>query len=486
MINIQIIPFLPFIALILVIFLDKYPRLFVVRQNISPLFATLFLFTAFGLKNIKNSISLNILDLPNNFSFVLLFNDRQMLFLLLVGLMWFLVSIYSRRYFAITEDIRIKQFNILFLLVIGFLSGLVLSKNLLTALLFYQLLSLIIYLFSNNFASRASSVAIRYFGFFVLSTSSLLFLAAALIFKISGTVDFIGGGVFSGSAIDIWQFGALLFFYVLSLALIAFVPIYWFFGKLYHLSPPAIIIALLGFSLSSLILLFKVIVYIFGMKLFAFFMSQLNDHGLITIAIGFNLLALALLTIFSKNLKQMLTFLFFNQLIMVVMALLVFGVNPRKMQIMITSFTLSQMLIFFAIGNINLYLSGSQEKTINGIFHKLKITILLLIFTLLNFSGLVPAVGMIEKYWLFKEVITNRSFIGAGVVLLNILLCLVCSAKMIYPMLEISAKNSSEEKNGTEEIAREIELDLSLILPIVVLSCIIFALAFPPVANFFM
>ncbi len=488
MIKIQLLPFLPFIALLLVFCLNKFSKFENLSHKISALLAILFLITSFELKHTHN-LSLSFLKFLGGFDFAFLFDVSQMLFLLLLGVFWLLICLQGNRYFIITEDPRKDQFHSLLLLIVGFLAAIILSKNLLTILLFYQLLACAIYFTANYFSPTRSVKSAQYFGLFIIATSSLLFLAAALTFKISGHIDFAQIGILSGvftNPIDIWQFSLLLFFYISSIAIIAFVPLYLFFGNLYYLNPPVIIITLLGFAFAALVILFKVITYIFGTKLLTIFMPQINHHNLLTGVIALNLLTLAILAIASKNLKQILTWLFFNQMIVVIMAFIVFGLNPKQMAITIVSFVLGQLLIFIAVGNINLYLRASEDKTLNGIFYKLKITILGLIFAVINLSGLIPATGMAEKYWLFKVAINDKSLVNGLVLLTNIILCLICVARMIYPMLEISSKNNNTKNYEiAKKIGWEIEWDLSLVLPALLLPAILVVIAVPFVTEFF-
>ncbi|MES2678134.1 MAG: hypothetical protein V4612_07505 [Pseudomonadota bacterium] len=484
MIKFQLIILLPFIALLLILLFNKFPKIENFGYKISTLLAILFLIFSFKLKNLANAISFTFLKLPGNFNLAFLFDANQVLLLSTLGIFWITACLNFDRYFLNSADQKRAKFHILLLLTIGFLAAIILSKNLLTILLFYQFLCATIYFAARYFSPSRSVKAAKYFGFFILATSSLLFLAAALTFKISGNINFIQDGVFAGSKIDIWQFSLLLFFYILAIAAIAFMPFYLFFGNLYYLNPPAILLVLLAFAFSALIILFKVISYIFGAKLLAVFMPQINHYNLLTGILALNLLALALLAIASKNLKQILTWLFFNQMIAVIMAFIIFGLSQRQMQIVIVSFVLTQLLIFSAVGNINLYLRALEDKTLNGIFYKLRITILGLIFALLNLSGLIPAIGMVEKYWLFKVAFNDKSLLNALLLLTNIGLVLICIFRMVYPMLEISEKKSKNDEI-IKKIAWEIEWDLNLILPLLILPVILLMMAIPMVTEFF-
>ncbi len=482
MIKFYFLPFLPFMALLCAWacgklptkLVERFPALTNLAGHISALFAIIFLVAALGIRRIKNSLTLDLFELPNNFNIAFSFDSRQMFFLLVLGGFWLFTVLHSNRYFSIVKDKKKGQFNILFLAIIGFISCIILSKNLLTAALFYQFLAVIIYYTANFFTTKQTQKSVKYFGFFTVFTSSLLFLAAALTFKISGQIDFMLGGVFDETTINLWEFCLLLFFYILAIASMAFVPFHLLFGNLYYLSPPAIIATVLSFSMAILILFYKVVFYIFGIKLFINFMEQINSFNLVTIILAMNLLALPIFALLSKNLKQILTLLLFNQVIAVIMAFMIFGLSAKKMQVVIASFVFGQLLIFIAVGNINLYLKESKDKAMNGVFYKLRLTVLALIFALLNLTGIIPSAGMSEKYWLFRDIMHNNSWINGSVVVTNIILCLICSVKILYPMLEIRKEvaQSSEEQN-------QVEHDLSLISPILILPAGLFALLLP-------
>jgi len=475
MIKSQLIPFLPIAALLLVFGLNKFPALFIkLSSKISILFAVLFIASCFTLKGLKQVTLINIL-VSKNLGLVWSLGESHLLFLLLIGCFWLTLEVYARQYFLQNDDKKIAEFRTLFLATITTLTFLVLSQNLLSALFCYQLLVVILCFFVGQFIPKISRKSAKNFSLFVLSSAIFLPIAAALTYKITGNLNFVEGGVVD-SQISLWKYSLLFSFYAISLALIAFVPAYLLFGNLYYLSPPVIIAILPSFALGVLLLLFKVIFYILGQKLFLSFTNSIDYHHLLTIVLALNLLVSGLMAIFSKNLKQILIFIFFNQLIFVMIEFFNFGLSARHMQISIISFVLSQVLIFFTVGNISLYLKNSGDKTLNGIIYQLRITILVLVFALLNLSGIVPAVGILEKFWLVKAVISGKSLANGLLMLLNLALYLICVTKVVYPMIENFAKNQDKEKSN---IAKEIELNLSLMVPILIIPAILFILAFP-------
>jgi formate hydrogenlyase subunit 3/multisubunit Na+/H+ antiporter MnhD subunit len=87
----------------------------------------------------------------------------------------------------------------------------------------------------------------------------------------------------------------------------------------------------------------------------------------------------------------------------------------------------------------------------------------LLILAFLNIIGLAPTIGGVEKYLVLKQIIAQGNLIAGIIFILNTILMVVLLLKIIYPMFEIAIKDGSDREY---EIAKDIEYDLSLILPI--------------------
>lgn len=489
MFKFQLIPFLPFIALILNFLTSLSTKKSLtenLRNKISLFFAALLIIGGISVRNLDQSLTINLFNLSNGFSFELSLHSSCAFLIEALGIFWFLLAVYSDRYFSTNQGQSRSVVGSQILIVVGFLSAIILSKNFLTALLFYQLLALTSYLVAKYHSTPKGAKSVNNFGIFLIGSSSLLFLAVALIFKISGQMDFVFGGIFNSAQMPVGHFGKILIFLAISILSIAFTPFYLFFNKLYSLKPPIIILTLVSFGFAILSLFFKIIIGIFGIKFFANLFEQINHYNSISIILGFNLLVSAVFALLSSNLKQILTLLFFNQLILAIFAFLTFGLGYKQMQIVILSFVFSQVLIFICVGNINLYLKNSGTKSLSGIFRALPLSSLAFIFALLSFVGLVPALPLFEKYYLFKNIWQSEDWIHATILIANVGTCFLCVIKIIYPMLvSTNKRNNSDFQIIAKNEARKIERNLSLTLPMLLIPLILFVFSFPPIFNFF-
>jgi multicomponent Na+:H+ antiporter subunit D len=447
---------------LIAVFVSTLPKKYlIVTSKIFPLLAFLFLYLLYS----SSYGASEILNLgQGGLALALEFDYSAKIFLFLIGALWFLFSIYAPRYFILARHKNPDQFNILLSSLILLLTLIILSKNLITALLFYQILAVVIYYFANILIIKTGKKSAENFSFLMLSSPIFLFIATALTYKITGSVEFSPKGVFFASQLSEIKTIVIIGLYFLALCAIAFVPLYLLYRNLYYLtSPVSSAILLLGFGFINLLLLFKVINLIFGAKIFFLLLDNINYYNWIIIAIGLNLIATAILAILAKNLKQILNFLFFNQLIWVIFSFVALRFASQNMVISLFSFVFSFAVIFFCVGNISLYLIEAKEKHLNGILYKLRISVALLILAFLNIIGLAPTIGGVEKYLVLKQIIAQGNLIAGIIFILNTILMVVLLLKIIYPMFEIAIKDGSDREY---EIAKDIEYDLSLILPI--------------------
>jgi len=286
-------------------------------------------------------------------------------------------------------------------------------------------------------------------------------------------VEFSADGIINNS-LSWGGYAVLITLYLIGFAAIVFVPIYLLYARLYYLASPIIIITFVtSYGLVSLFMLLKVITNIFGIEVLIYYNNQIS-YGLgAKLILALNLLISMGFALAGKNLKKILIYLFFNQLIFTILTFFIFQLAIYPIIVTIFSFVLSQVLIFFCVGNINLYLLNSKEKSLKEIFWKLKITISFLIFALLNMVGVIPGVGFAAKYYLIKEIIESQSFFAGSIVVINITLNIVCITQILRPMLTRRSK-VVERKNY--EISKEVDLDPGLFLAILFISLIIIML----------
>ncbi len=411
--------------------------------------------------NYDGNLSLiSIMDLNKNLDIGFSVTNISLIIALIVTFIWLVITIYSNEYFIFIDDKRFFAFKISSILLVEIIILITFSKNLLSLFLFYQCLIFCLYFFSTYFMYDKDSKASHYFIFSLLASSFFMFLAMVLTYKITGTTEFSNDGIFKNLSYK--KYFALLILFILSIASIAIAPLHILYKKLYSLNSPIIIMVfVISYGLVSLLILLKIILNIFGFEYFISNTTQFNFSYILNVIIAINLLLSGFLALIQNNIKKILIFLFFNQLIFAFFLFLILNQSIDQFIIVIVSFILSQTLLFLCLGNINIYLLKSEEKSMTGVFYKLKSTSILLSFALFSLIGVAPSIGFIEKYLLVENYLINDFDFNLLIIFANIVLIGVAVIRIIYPL---SGKDTNQNKHDIQ-LARSIDLNISLMLP---------------------
>jgi formate hydrogenlyase subunit 3/multisubunit Na+/H+ antiporter MnhD subunit len=494
---------LPLLNYLLISFCLRLPKLVNFICKLTP-----FLFLA-GLAGLYQKIKYDNPDLilfaaTTQINLAIGIDKISLIFLFLLNFIWLIFVFYSQRFLdLIPDDNPAKEsnsFKSFFALIIFFTNLVIISKNLISILFFYDCLLIFCYLFSSKFFYKEQNKFSYFFTAIIYLESIFLFLAIIATWKFSGQIDFAAGGIISakiGSA----RYGLLLILYLSGLFLCVFIPSYVFYRKANF--DPLVIYPLffIAYGISTLCIFIKLLAFVFGFEALAKNAIFLQSIAWILL---FNLTLTSIFLLFSKGLKASFFYLFFHQFLFALFAILIFATfDESKIFLTLFSFLLSFTLIFLCISNFVLYLSKSKARWIGGIFYDLKITSFLLIFGVLNLSGVVPGISMVEKFFLLKILVQKKLLIPQIIFALNFVTLIFFAGKIFYPLF-VTAKGSKKDKKKesagvkitgrsaggntreiAKEIAKEIDLDSGLILTALIVGISVFSglVFFPLLIN---
>jgi NADH:ubiquinone oxidoreductase subunit 2 (subunit N) len=140
-------------------------------------------------------------------------------------------------------------------------------------------------------------------------------------------------------------------------------------------------------------------------------------------------------------------------------------------------------LCFLATSNLVLYLTRAQNKQLAGVFYRLTITCSLLLFSLANMAGIAPALGLVEKFFIFKIILEKQLWISLAILLTNFIGITLFSWKIFHPLFSRKTENIPADDMM---IAKNIDFDSSLILTGLVVAVFMFLglIFFPFLTNF--
>ncbi len=457
-----IIAAIPFLNCLLMRLCKDSPTSLNLVNKFLPL---LFLANLIGLcGNVKNDSSyLTIAEAMRGISLGFAIDEIALKFSFLLNFFWLIFIFYSQRFLQMIEEKNSYQLKFFFLLIVAFVNLIILSKNPLSILFFYNCLLLLCHFFAVKFLHKADTKFSRLFTFLLYLESVFLFLAIVATYKFTGQIDFANGGVISQN-FDQTKHVLLLFFYLSGLFLSVLLPCYLLYRNI--TLDPLVIYTLffLAYGFSSLYIFVKLLNFIFGLKGFALIISKIG-FGFFEWIFLLNIGVSSWLLLVSKGLKSSLFYLFFQQFLFALFSIILFATfNGTRIYLGLFSFLLSMTLIFLCLSNFILYLTKAENKRLDGLFYKLTVTSVLFIFGVLNLSGAAPALGAVEKFFLIKIIFQKKLWVSGLILFTNFVGLIFFSWKIFRPLFLRSDKEILQVDSPDTALAKNIDFDSSLIL----------------------
>ena len=433
-----------------------------------------------------------------NLSISFSLDARNMNFLFLLSFIWLILSFYLRGFLQINQEIKAKnqsrsfEFQMLFAILIALINLIIVAKNLVTILFFFNCLIIWYHFSITNFLSQnlsndksqnkilpinISSATIC--NFILYLQSILLFLAIIITHKFSPNLEFnskisILANITNYQPIE---YLPLFLLYFASLFLLSLFGAYLLYRNINLNAIEIFVFFALGFGFVQLFVFDKLLTQIFGLELFSAIVKIIGCKYFYYVFFV-NILVTAILAICSRNLKSSFFYLLFNQLNLALFTIFIFSeAGSNKIFAITTNFILSQLLLFLSLSNIIIFLKQSQNKEITGLFFKLKITIILMIFTFLNIIGIAPSLGMAEKIWLIKILFQQQFPLPLIIFACNQLLLIIFAIRLFYPMFLDDNQNNNQEEHEIS-LAKDTDLDSNLILPPSIIALALILLLF--------
>lgn len=467
------IPFLS--CLFLRIFVNN-SALFSLTSKTSPIAFLLLLLGIFN--TTKSSFSVTLIDAAPGISFGFGIDQNSLGFLFLLNFFWLIFAFHASRFFKISSAKNGDELQFFFVLILAFLNLVLISKNLLSALFFYNCLVIFCHFFAAKFLRKEENDFLRFFTFLLYLESFFLFLAIVATLKFGGEIEF---GSLTFSNLDDAEHAFLLILYSLGLFFALLLPSYIFYRKTSLELLVTYIFFFFGYAFAGLYIFTKLLGFAFGFDEFSL--------AVLKIGLGFfewifllNITLASALLLLSKNFRTSFFYLFFQQLLTCLLAVFLFArFDSGKIYLPVLSFLLSFSLVFFCFSNFILHFASSANKSIEGSFYKLTVTSSLLLFALLNMAGIVPGVGAVEKFFLLKVIAKKKLMVAGIAVVVSSITIFIFTLKNFYRIF------LAEEPKKKESDSPEIDFDSSLTLGAFALAVTIFlaAIFYPILTKFF-
>jgi len=414
------IPLVPLLAMFAIMATGKNPNLRDAVSIIAGIITFALVVNLAGSVSLDNAPTLVLAEPVPGLTLALSPEPLGILFALIASFLWPVTIIYAIGYMRAHHEGNQTRFYALFAVSIAATIGIALSANMLTLFLFYELLTLATYPLVTHAGTDAARRAGRiYLGILMSTSVGFLLLAMVWTWQLTGTLDFVEGGIFDAD-VDHGIVSILLVLYVFGTGKAAVMPFHrWLPAAMVAPTPVSALLHAVAVVKAGVFTILKVSVYIFGVDLIADLAVADWLAGLAALTI-----VLASLVAMTKdNLKARLAYSTISQLSYIVLGAMMgvaAGVIGGGMHIAMHAF--GKITLFFCAGAIMVAAHKTKVSELDGMGRRMPLTMLAFLIGALSIIGLPPFGGTWSKWMLVQGTLDTGIWLLTAALLVSTLL----------------------------------------------------------------
>lgn len=442
--------------------------------NIVAPFLSLFAFILFVLTADIANTTIVLLPIVGDIAIAFSAEPLGLVFAGLVCALWPVSSLYAMAYMQHNRLGRTTSFYAYYSLAIGSALGIAFSDNLLTLFIFYEVLTFSTYPLVSYQRSPEALRAGRLYLATLVGTSTILLLTAIVwIWSLTGTLDFVIGGILEGYANRI-QTTLLLLLVVFGTAKAAIIPFHqWLPSAMVAPVPVSALLHAVAVVKAGVFTIMKLMLYVFGVD----FLSNLGSSDWLIYLASLTIIVSAIIATRQTHLKKLLAYSTISQLSYVVLGMAMLhplALLGAVMHVLAHGF--AKITLFFGAGAIYTANKLSRVDQINGIASAMPWTMGLFALASLSLIGLPPLVGFRSKWFLLEGAASGQMHWVAVVLIISSLL----SAIYLLPLIHRAFFRHRETKD-TKHTEAPLAMRLAMLFPVVM--CFVLFFYGDPLSN---
>jgi len=345
------------------------------------------------------TVSLHLFDLAPGIPFELAADPIGVFFAVIASGLWIFTSFYSIGYMRGAGEKKQTRYFASFAICLSATIGIAFSANLLTFIVFYEMLTLATYpLVIHKETKKAINAGRKYLSY-TLTAGLLLIAAAGLTYYYTGSIEFNPGGIFADANVP---HTAMLIIFILFLGGVGvkagIMPLHsWLPSAMAAPTPVSALLHAVAVVKSGVFALIRVVGYVFGTDVMASY--GLND--ILIVLAGATIILASLLAFAQDNLKRRLAYSTVGHLSYIVLGVAL--LTPLGMQggiMHIAAHATMKITLFFCAGAIYVNLHRENISNLNGIAKVMPWTMAAFTIGSMGLAGVPPLNGFVSKWFL--------------------------------------------------------------------------------------
>lgn len=351
-------------------------------------------------------------------------------FALVASGLWLVTSVYAIGYMRGHGEKKQTRFYAAFALSLSSTIGVAFAANLLTFVIFYEMLTLATYPLVIHKENREALRSGRMYLGYALTAGLLLLAAAAWIYARTGTLDFAPGGFIPQGAFSEGELVLLFGLLMVGVGVKAgIMPLHsWLPAAMVAPTPVSALLHAVAVVKSGAFGVLRVVGFVLGPALMA-------GHGLDVLLASFaaaTILLASIIALRQDNLKRRLAYSTIAHLSYIVLgaALVVPGALLGSI-LHLSAHAVMKIVLFFCAGAIQVHAHRSEISTLNGLGRTMPWTFGAFALGSLGLAGIPPLYGFLSKWWL----VVGSMEAGQVVVLWVFVLSGILNAAYFFPIV---------------------------------------------------
>lgn len=354
-----------------------------------------------------------------------------MLFALLASTLWIATSFYSIGYMRGLNEHAQTRYFFCFAVCLSATMGIAFSANLITFFIFYEILTVATYPLVMHMETEEAYLGSRKYLVYTLIAGVVLLFALAVIYSITGTLDFTPGGFLAGQGIST---GLLIFLFVLLImgcgVKAGIMPLHeWLPTAMVAPTPVSALLHAVAVVKAGVFGTLRIILYVFGPIL----LHELGVWLILAYVVSFTIIVSAMLALAQDNFKRRLAFSTVNNLAIIILGAIILTSNSITGGMLhLVNHGFMKIALFFVAGAVFVKTQKKNISDLDGLGRQMPLTFGAFTICALGLAGVPPACGFISKWFLCLGFLEAKEIFFLIVLLTSAMLDIAFFGPIIY------------------------------------------------------
>jgi multicomponent Na+:H+ antiporter subunit D len=344
------------------------------------------------------------------------------------SLLWIFTSVYSIGYMRGVAEQKQTRYFASFAVCLSSTIGIAFAANLLTFLIFYEVLTIATYPLVIHKGTAEAIQAGRKYLVYLLTGGVALLAAVAWTWSMAASLDFRPGGILPHSA-DAKLTGLLILFVVGVGVKAGLMPLHaWLPSAMVAPTPVSALLHAVAVVKAGVFGLARIIGFVFGPEL----LQQMTVVGVIAGAAAATIVLSSLLAMAQDNLKRRLAYSTIGHLSYIILGLVLLTPDGWRGGLLhIITHAVMKITLFFCAGAIYVKTHLENISDLHGIGKQMPITLGAFALASVGLAGIPPVGGFVSKWFLAQGTIAA----GEPLLLIVLLLSGLLNASYFFPIV---------------------------------------------------